>query len=217
MATTDSTCLSRETFRPYIDENGMRWDIMGWYQSSSSTMYLVKYSKPDISGRWTHSLVQEKHMPDKLLLEFQPSTANYLNHTDNQRGCALTFQDIMQVLDMAWCRDWPPPTGIEAPARTKFFDNFFVQLQWKEDNGSTRITWEIAETLMDVMDKDHCMSLLAQWACVIDQCRETILWLLGVRVCMKITFGSVQQKPSPHHAYSFHQIMNPEPLVPLHG
>tara|TARA_R110002003_G_scaffold1614_1_gene23288 strand:- start:949 stop:1455 length:507 start_codon:yes stop_codon:yes gene_type:complete len=148
---------------------------MGWYQSSSSMMYLVKYSKPDIYGRWTHSLVREEHVPDELLRDFQPSTANNLTYTGNRRGCAFKFQDITQVLDMAWCRDWPLPTGIKSSARTKFFDNFFVQLQWKEDDGSTRITWEIAETLMDVMDKDHCMSLLAQWAWCVDARHEQLL------------------------------------------
>jgi hypothetical protein len=175
MIHADSTCPSQETFGPYVDKNGMRWDIMGWYQSSSSTMYLVKYSNPDIYGRWTHALVHEKHLPDELLLDFELSTTNNLTYSGNRRGCALKFQDITQVLDMAWCHDWPPPNGTKAQISTKFFDNFFVQLQWKEENGNTRITWEIAETLMEVMDKDHCMSLIAQWAWCVEARHEQLL------------------------------------------
>ncbi len=176
-ASTDDDNLDQRKF--YVDEDGLRWEMIGWHEHNQTKRYLVKYTRANILNRCTYALIGVAWMPQELLETFQ-----HFSHLEigskSRIQPDIQIQNISQVLDMTWCSAWEPEgTGTllnDIPHRGHSkFNDFFLLLQWKDDDNVEQLTWEDAETLMEIMDKDYCLSLLAQWSCEVDRRHDQLL------------------------------------------
>jgi hypothetical protein len=165
--------------QPHVDEDGLHWEIVGWYQHKKRKRYLVEYTRPGVYQRCTHALVDSIWMPRNLLQDFQHQSSLDIGLSENQGNSRIRLNNITQVLDMAWY-GWGSNRAADSSDLSLWqsdtqsyksgndFKDFFIQLQWRDRDGDLKITWEYAQTLMDVMDSDHCISLLARWVNDID-------------------------------------------------
>ncbi|KAF2259646.1 hypothetical protein CC78DRAFT_585733 [Lojkania enalia] len=173
--------------KPFIDEDGLQLEIVGWHKFRKRTRYLVKYTAPEVKDRATHALIDRSWVPPDLLDSFEASEETNLEFPKNQGGHRIRLNTVIRVLDMAWCSGLEPDctsdcltTSLNASyykmiqERDEFYD-FFLLLEWRDELGSLRRTWEYAETLMKLMDPGHCMSLLSRWASEIDRRQEQLL------------------------------------------
>lgn len=154
----------------YVDEFGLQWTVVGWHNHKSMTRYLIRYTKPNTYKRWTHALVDRSRVPHSLLQDFVESQELDLCNPDNRGGIGVKPQNILRVLDMAWyCGNITDESLNDARStqQTKFND-FFVQLLWKDANGEIHTTWEFAETLVEIMGEALSLSLLGKWVIDVD-------------------------------------------------
>lgn len=170
--------------QPYIDENGRHLEIVGWHRPANwSVRYLVKYTRPEFPDRSTHALIEKHSMPKELLSDFQEVEDLNVAHPANQGAGRIRINQIRRVLDIAWCSDnGPNCTSSFAYSRFSYvtkhsvFDDFFVLLEWKDEEGAMRMTWEFAELLVSLMDNEHdCMFRLMQWATEAERRHEELL------------------------------------------
>jgi hypothetical protein len=165
----------------YVDEDGMHLEIVGWHRSSKSGQkrYLVKYTRPELPGRSTHALLDDVWIPMRLRSGYTCPQNHDIADPSNQGGSRIRrINQILRPLDMAW---YSPPSpdctascadyeiGITSyrlsGKRESKFNDFFILIEWRDDEGNLLETWEFAELLMGLMDdQGHCMSLLGRWA-----------------------------------------------------
>lgn len=179
----------------YIDEDGRHIKIEGWYHHSRirTKRYLVKFWRPDLPGRSTHALLDRKYLPKSLLSNYLDSNtrSHDISHPSNQGGSRIRrINQILRPLDMAW---YSPPspdcTASRAHEETgstsyqlfriresQFYD-FFILLEWRDDDGSVYVTWEFGELLMRLMSDQeaHCIYVLGKWAQEVETRHDELL------------------------------------------
>ena len=164
----------------YLNDDGIQKKIVGWHQYQKRRRYLVRCSRPEAQGPSIHVLVDIFWMPRQLLKDFNESEKLNIGNAFNQGAEQIRLENITQVLDMAWCSQHNPDCSsmwIDDPVTCskQRFDDIFLLLQWKDEDGASHKTWEIADTLMRLMGEDRCISLLACWAHEIDRRHNQLL------------------------------------------
>ncbi|PVH92795.1 hypothetical protein DM02DRAFT_662593 [Periconia macrospinosa] len=66
--------------------------------------------------------------------------------------------------------------GSEENQSAGFYD-CFILLQWKDEANNLRETWEFIQTLVDLMDPDHAMSLLGLWSVIAERRHEDLFYI----------------------------------------
>jgi len=97
--------------------------------------------------------------------------------SEKHRGAQrIRLQDITRVLDLAWCSSY------ERECTSKFlqsflqrtyqdesaFTAFLVLLEWN-DEGISRVTWEFAQTLTDILGIEECVRLFTLWSKLVER------------------------------------------------
>ncbi|KAF2473697.1 uncharacterized protein BDR25DRAFT_386549 [Lindgomyces ingoldianus] len=160
-----------------VDENNVLLEVVGWCRRKRPA-FLVRYSRPSVCDHTTYALVGTRFLPAALVESYEATEDYNLDNLQN-RG-AIKLENIIRVLDMAWYSGEEPACAdnhikVEFSYyifallwKRKQFLDVFLLLEWKSDDGQLQITWEYAETLMDLMEPRFCMNLLSRWVSEVD-------------------------------------------------
>lgn len=138
--------------KPFLDEHGLCWEIAGWYYHERTTRYLIRITQPP-NHRVTYMLMEHQSMPLTLLSQFSKAAMPPI-------GCPMLssrirLNSVRRVLDMAWCNK-----------NCINFCDFIVLLEWKDEDGTYRTSWELGTTFTELMrdQEQYCLYLLGKWA-----------------------------------------------------
>ncbi|CAI6338097.1 unnamed protein product [Periconia digitata] len=156
---------------PEIIDHALRKEIVRHHVYKGQKRYLIRYSREGHHCA-VHDLVTSDDVASELVDAYVEAADTDLSIEQNRGGQRIRINRIDKVFDMVYCRD--SNDNYEQGSPSGFYD-CFVLLQWQDEYQNIRETWEFIQTLVDLMESDHIMSLLGVWSIIAEKRRENLL------------------------------------------